>query len=149
MASILNPTDLSNIKTRIKSIDGNEKALWGRMTVNEMVCHLTDQIRVGTGDILSKDISSFALRNIVKNLVLMGMPTPKGKVMTVPEMNQEKKGTPPTTLENDKQLLLDSIDKLAGMEDTKPHPAFGKMNRKQWAKLSYLHMDHHLKQFGK
>ncbi|WP_424351099.1 DUF1569 domain-containing protein [Lutimonas sp.] len=28
------------------------------------------------------------------------------------------------------------------------HPFFGELNREEWARLVYKHLDHHLKQFG-
>jgi hypothetical protein len=29
-----------------------------------------------------------------------------------------------------------------------PHPIFGVMNESEWLRWAYLHMDHHLRQFG-
>jgi hypothetical protein len=28
------------------------------------------------------------------------------------------------------------------------HPMFGELNQKQWGKLIYIHLNHHLNQFG-
>jgi hypothetical protein len=79
------------------------------------------------------------------------MPAPKGKVETVPELKQGVKGTIPITIEQDKETLLsfiqtfkDKIDKSTNVI----HPAFGKLTTEQWARLCYIHLDHHLKQFS-
>ena len=29
-----------------------------------------------------------------------------------------------------------------------PHPIFGEMNRDEWGKIAYKHIDHHFRQFG-
>lgn len=149
MKSILNKKTKQNIIDRVQSINGSEHALWGKMNVHQMICHLTDQILVGLGEKSSKDVSNFVLRTIAKNIILMGMSAPKGKVKTVPEMDQNIEGTPPKELSTDKEKLIASIEKLSEKTETAPHPAFGKMNQKQWCKLAYSHLDHHLKQFGK
>ena len=32
--------------------------------------------------------------------------------------------------------------------DLSEHTFFGELDRKEWARLTYKHLDHHLKQFG-
>ncbi|MDP2363498.1 MAG: DUF1569 domain-containing protein, partial [Ignavibacteria bacterium] len=91
------------------------------------------------------------LKTVLKHLILLGMPAPKGKVETVPELKQGIGGTKPTTFEYDKKTLFSLVKNFKNIVEQKPnqiHPAFGKMNTKQWARLCYIHLDHHLKQFS-
>jgi hypothetical protein len=47
--------------------------------------------------------------------------------------------------------LLDSMERFSrGPRDFqfRPHPMFKKMSEGQWMRWGYLHMDHHLRQFG-
>ena len=52
----------------------------------------------------------------------------------------------------DKIALIKKISTFAvlGNESIKrtKHPIFGKMSYEEWDKLQYMHLDHHLRQFG-
>lgn len=59
--------------------------------------------------------------------------------------------TRPDDLERDKAKLKDLIGRFnaAGpAHDWSVHPLFGKLPGKQWGRLAYRHLDHHLRQFG-
>ena len=78
------------------------------------------------------------------------VPWPKG-FKTVPELDQQVGGTPPVVFDNDVRGLRNLVDRFTGRpRDFKwqPHPQFGQMSEKEWMRLGYLHMDHHLRQFG-
>ncbi|MBK9525384.1 MAG: DUF1569 domain-containing protein [Bacteroidetes bacterium] len=34
------------------------------------------------------------------------------------------------------------------MRPNAEHPYFGKLSSREWGRITYLHLDHHLKQFG-
>ena len=151
MKNILESSTLKEIESRIISLNENSPRLWGKMTVNEMICHCSDQIKMGVGILPTKYIGNFFLKTLVKHLILLGMPAPKGKVETVPELKQGIGGTKPTAFEDDKKILLSLVKEFKNIAEEKPnqvHPAFGRMNTKQWARLCYLHLNHHLKQFS-
>jgi hypothetical protein len=151
LKNILDLSTQSEIKGRITSLNDKSIRLWGKMSVNEMICHCSDQVKMAVGEIPTKYVGNFFLKTFVKHLILLGMPAPKGKVETVPELKQGVKGTIPITIEQDKETLLsfiqtfkDKIDKSTNVI----HPAFGKLTTEQWARLCYIHLDHHLKQFS-
>ncbi len=151
MKSILDEKGKKSILHRIEKVNYVERGLWGKMNSNEMLCHCTDQIKLSIGEIKDLSQKKFPLGKIMKYLVFWGMPTPKGKVETFKELKQGEGGTKPTNFENDKKLLIKSVIKF----DTKypkdkkiNHPAFGDMTKNEWGKLVYLHLDHHLRQFG-
>ena len=151
MKNILNSTTQKEIENRIISLNENSKRLWGKMNVNGMVCHCSDQLRLAFGELSSKDVSNVLLKTILKHLILLGMPAPKGKVETVPELKQGVGGSKPTSFDKDKITLLDIIKNFQNRIENNPnqvHPAFGKLTTKQWARLCYTHLDHHLKQFS-
>jgi hypothetical protein len=151
MPNLLEPETLGRIRARILDLRPDSPREWGKMTVLQALAHMADQLRIPSGEISAKDVSNFVSRHIVKNLVLAGMPAPKGKVATVAELDQRTGGTPPTTFEADKTKLLVLIDWLVSLPaDAKlpAHPFFGTMSKRQWARLAYTHLDHHLRQFG-
>lgn len=139
------------IEARINSLTEKSDRQWGKMNVNEMVCHCSDQIKMAVGLIPTRYRGNFLLKTLVKHLILLGMPAPKGKVETVPELKQGLMGTKPSSLDNDKLELIGllyNFQKLYEENIIIIHPAFGKMNRNQWARLCYIHLDYHLKQFS-
>lgn len=151
MKNILNEKDRYSIINRIQNLVSDSKNLWGKMDVNQMICHVSDQIKMANGEIQTKFVGNVILKTLVKRMTLLGMPIPKGKVKTAKELDQEKLGTKPTEFNNDKKLLIkliEEFDKSYLIEQETIHPAFGAMNKNQWGRLIYLHMDHHLSQFG-
>lgn len=152
MKNILNDQNREELVTRINNLKETNSALWGKMSVNEMLCHLADQIRVAVNEIKVADFSNFFTRTIASKLVLLGMPAPKGKVKTFHEIDLEKgNGTKPTSFENDKTLLKKIVSDFLEKDSSfnyQRHGAFGPFTKEQWGRIIYIHFDHHLKQFG-
>ena len=153
MHTILNATDSEQMLTRIHALQPDDRALWGRMTVNEALCHVTDVFRAAFGKINIPDQSNAFTRHVLKRLVLLGMPSPKGKIPTSPQLDQSQgKGTRPTTLEQDKQLFQEQMAEFIRKDAAfafQPHPIFGALTKAEWGRLLFLHTNHHLTQFGR
>jgi hypothetical protein len=136
---------------RIEKLSPSTPAKWGKMNVNQMLCHCADQLRLANGTKPSKFVGNFMLTTVFKWLALTVLKAPKGKVETVKELKQGRGGTNPTNFDNDKKALIDLIgnfDESFKTNKTVIHPAFGKMNHWQYGRLAYVHLDHHLNQFG-
>ena len=79
------------------------------------------------------------------------LPWPRGRIHTVPEAEQGVGGTPPGDFERDRAELLAVMARFcaaAPPERCPTHPIFGPMRPDDWGRWGYLHMDHHLRQFG-
>lgn len=131
---------------RIDKLTTDHKGTFGVMTVNQMVCHCTDQLRVALGTKTVGDQGTFDSNEIIQ-LAKTGrpVPTPKGLGQL------EGDGTTPTNLENDKEILKSHIlnfSKLPDDFDYSPHPYFGKIDKKRWTNLVIYHLNHHLGQFN-
>ena len=121
------------------------------MTPHQMVCHLNDGFK---GVIGEKEVESKAniFTTTVVKWVALYLPIPwlKG-FKTVPEFDQEIGGTPPKEFEKDLKELHLFIDRLTREKKDftwKKHPIFGEMSETEWLRWAYLHIDHHLRQFG-
>lgn len=58
-------------------------------------------------------------------------------------------GTPPKEFDRDVAELRTICDRFCERDPfTAVHPVFGAMTRTQWLRWGWLHMDHHLRQFG-
>lgn len=151
MKNILNKKDNDLVVARINSLSEKNDALWGKMNVNEMICHCADQIRMALGKIEIAFQGNFFMTKVLKNLILLGIPAPKGKVKTYKELDPLIGGTKPVGFDSDRKILIDKIkcfDKDYTPDAKILHPSFGPFSKSQWGRLIYVHLDHHLRQFG-
>lgn len=149
MATIRNEQDRAKLIERISKLNGDEQPIWGQMTADQMMSHL-----VQAGELPFEasvaDNSNLLSRTLIKPLMLYVLSMPK-EVKVSADLDQQQKGRKPRGLATDRELLIESIKKLATLPfDHKclDHPFFGKMSAKQWALIAHKHIDHHLKQFG-
>ena len=139
------------IVRRLRSVRADSARRWGTMTAHQMVRHCADACRMASGDATPADISTRATRGPIKWIALYApMPWPTG-IQTVPELDQRSAGTPPHTFDADVATLTALLGAIRGREDGTPwprHPIFGRLSQRAWLRWAYLHMDHHLRQFG-
>ena len=152
MKNILESAHRDEVIARIEKLSPNDSPLWGKMNVGEMICHLSDQVRMSLGEIKTEYVGNKFLEMVIKQLILLGLPAPKGKVETVKELKQGVGGTKPQNFDDDKNMLISKIEEFNNVFPANKklcHPAFGYMTKKQWGRLIFTHLDHHLKQFNK
>jgi hypothetical protein len=111
-----------------------------------MVAHLSDSLRMASGEIEVAPKRVPLRFSPLKQMVLYLLPIPKG-VPTSPELIARKPGDWSFEVAGLREELNGLVER--GAEALAPsHPAFGKLSAKQWGVLIYRHMDHHLRQFG-
>lgn len=148
MKTILNTTDLFNLKERINALSTSSKRKWGTMTVEEMVVHCTKQLQLALSEIPSVPQGSALMRTaLVKWISFSALPWPKGS-MTPNEMNKDKNSFQLKEIETEKSELINSLERVLQASTLFPHPFFGTLSRKEWGQLIYKHIDHHLQQFN-
>ncbi len=151
MQNILYQKDYEEIIARIGQLRPDTKRQWGRMNVNQMICHVSDPVRGALGLRQYKDAGNIFYRTILKWLLFYVMPFPKNSPTDI-EFNQlEGTGTPVTGFGHDLQLLLQLLEKLHATPmdgSLTRHPLFGKLSAWEWGRLTANHLDHHLRQFG-
>jgi len=151
LKTLARPHDKAENMRRLKTVRPECTRRWGRMTPHQMVCHLADAFRMVTHEKTASRANGVLQSTIVKWVALyLPLPWPSG-VPTRPEMDQEVGGTPPGDFAADLadlEALVEAITTLASYEDWPAHPIFGPMSEAAWLRWGYLHVDHHLRQFG-
>ena len=134
---------------RLGRLTITHRALWGRMSAHEMVCHLSDSFRLALGRKTASDATGVLQRTLMKWFALyVPLQWPKG-IGTRPEMAQGLGGTRPSEFERDRSELRNLIADFVSHESFNVgHPIFGRMTSGQWLRWGYLHVDHHFRQFG-
>lgn len=151
MKTLANETDKNEVLQRLNKVRHDSSRQWGKMTAHQMVCHLNDSFKAGTGEKVVSNRSNFISRTFMRWFALQVPFTwPKG-VKTMPEMDQEIGGTKPDEFAVDRLELEKTVERFTAIaQDFQwlPHPIFGDMSHAEWLRWGYLHMDHHLRQFG-
>ncbi len=146
MRSIFNPRDHLELHERVQRLTTTQKARWGKMTPLQMVAHLSDSLRMASGELEVVPKKAPLRFAPLKQLVLYLLPIPKGLSGSA-ELSERKPGDWSTEIAALREELNGLVER--GAEALAPsHPAFGKLSAKQWGVLIYRHMDHHLRQFG-
>ncbi len=149
--TLADPDCRTAVLGRVKALRPHSARRWGRMTAHQMVCHLSDCNRVALGEVVVTAPPTRLPRAIVKWVSLYTpLPWPAG-LPTNPELDQDVGGTRPGDFAHDVAALEATVERLmsrAGRGDWPPHPDFGEMSEGDWLRWAYLHMDHHLRQFG-
>jgi len=151
MKSLAQERYILEIQRRLKTVTPDCKRQWGQMSPHQMICHLSDSFLAVTGRKHVSMATSPWHRTVIKWIALYApLRWPQG-VPTRPEIDQEFGGTRPSDFADDVALLetlfaqfTDEIDSINGQA----HPIFGSMSKSDWLRWAYLHMDHHLRQFG-
>ena len=148
MKNLFERETVDEIISRIDKLQPGSPRQWGKMDVAQMMAHCS-----GTMDMASGRMN---LPRILIGRLIGGLAKP---IYT----NEKPFGKNAPT---DKTLVIaDTRDFLCEQEQLKqkvrqfheggeakctrhPHPFFGKLTPQEWARGSYKHLDHHLRQFG-
>lgn len=151
MKTLARPRDRAEILQRLRQVRSDSVRRWGRMSAHQMVCHVSDALRMGMGHKAVSHATSPLHRTIVKWIVLyLPLPWPAG-ILTRPEIDQELGGTRPVDFAADVaqlEALLGLVTAETSSFEWQAHPIFDRMSDADWLRWGYLHMDHHLRQFG-
>lgn len=146
MQSLFNVNDNDLIQERINKLTPGTKALWGKMTVSQMLAHLQPTMLLSLGELRLKRslMGRFVGEKVKKKIV-----TPEPFTQNIPTLAAFK--VPAKDFETEKIALLNSINRFKegpSVVSKRPHPFFGQMASEEWDMLQWKHLDHHLRQFG-
>jgi len=145
MPTLLDPTQRESLRQRLRRLQPSATPRWGTLTAPRMLCHLADQFRVSLGDVPVQRVDTWPRRTLLKWLVVYSpLKPPPGKIETAPEMMT----TAPTSWSADLAQVEQLMDRLAAAPSHAMHPFFGPLSHGGWGRLTWKHLDHHLRQFG-
>ncbi len=132
---------------RVLSVQENDEVKFGKLNVKQMICHCEDRFRMLFGEIEGLYKQNVDMQEI-RAKVQRGE-----SVQTVDGLDQVAgEGTQPTVFEQDKQILVDYINRFSECNNDFEfsfHPFMGDINGEYWEKVVIHHLDHHLGQFGR
>ena len=149
--SIADLTAIQEVVGRINQLTEQSQRQWGSMSVNLMITHCADQIKICLEEKPAKMFGNKITQAISRFLFFkVGMKFPKN-ARTLPELDPNKNlMTKPDLFAKDRQELIALVEKFFDLPKSRmfSHPLLGKATKDEIGKLIYLHLDHHLRQFG-
>ena len=143
--------DRAEILRRLEAVGPDSARRWGTMTVHQMICHCADACRMARGEAKVAPVGGLWARTVIKGVALYApMKWPSG-IPTVQELDQRTAGTAPREFAGDRAELAALLQTIVAGPERRPwpsHPIFGSMSESAWLRWAWLHMDHHLRQFG-
>jgi hypothetical protein len=145
--SLFDPAVRTELEQRVRLISPDSRALWGKFSPQGMLAHLTQSARMALGDLHVPLIPRpLIVRKLIKVLLFYVVPFPKSAPTA-----RELLTPDPTPVEPLRDELITLMRRIADgpREGIGPaHPLFGPLSYEDWARLAWLHTDHHLRQFG-
>jgi hypothetical protein len=145
--------DVAELAARLATLNPASRRQWGQMSCGQMICHLSDAFRAPLGDgppLAPRD--TWLSRTLVKWVALSTpLPWPREKARASPEIDQVAgAGTPPGELTADVATLVELMKRFVAQDrrDRPFHAAFARLSAREWGRWGWVHVDHHLRQFG-
>lgn len=141
---------VDELSDRLKKLSVNSKPQWGNMTAVEMMRHCTEAINLtlqtrppsNHNSTFRQKLNKFLILHFIKKI-------PKGK-QAPKQINMALRPFTLDTFENEQANYHEALQRFKTHKTPilNSHPYFGKMINKQWGIVTWMHLDHHMRQFG-
>jgi hypothetical protein len=145
--TIFDSADRDVLLARLDRLMPDATARWGTMTAHRMLCHLSDSIQVGLGEMPAEFKTGPFANPVARWLLAYVVPFPKGKAQTAPEMLTTQPTDWPSDLAAVRGQLTAAAERGSNGKWAR-HPAFGDVSGRMYGVFIHKHVDHHLRQFG-
>jgi hypothetical protein len=146
---IFNPESTAILHARIDQLRPDTQALWGKMTVDQMLAHCCVPYEQALG--LRSDGPNAFMKWMLRLFFKQGMVNEvpyKKSLPTAPAFVIANR----RQFDKEKEKLKDLVARFAapGRDhyEGKEQISLGKLSATEWNNLTYKHLDHHLRQFG-
>ena len=147
--TIFDPTLKQQLLARIDNLSPTANRKWGKMNASQALRHMALGTQMALGELLVESKPFGALKKKLFRFVLLNVPAPKGKAETLPPLNMVKLNIDPTDFEAERANLKSYLEKASTSTSfAQENSKAGRFSPDDWGRLTYNHLDHHLKQFG-
>jgi hypothetical protein len=135
----------SQLVQRLQALRPDSERRWGKMTVDQMLWHVSDALALSIGEITIPPEKPPIPRGLLK-FILLNVPWMKNgptHPAFVAKQNYD--------FNAERTRCLQLIDRVSSRDlngEWPTHPVFGTMTGSQVSRLHAKHLNHHLTQFG-
>jgi Protein of unknown function (DUF1569) len=145
--NLLQQSPYERLLERLNRLEPSSTALWGKMDVAQMLAHTAKVLAEAT----SREPTKQEFMCVILGPLFKRSTLTKGFSKNTPS-TANVIATSSCDFETEKSNLIHALEHFfqgqeAGITN-QPHTFFGRMSANEWARLQWLHLDHHLKQFG-
>jgi hypothetical protein len=132
---------------RFEKLRTDSQRQWGKMSVDQMVWHINETLRMAIGELPVASKGYGPLKQAIFKFMVFNLPFPKEKGQASPELLATRNYDLDGELRRFPMLLEHVASKdIAG--EWPVHPFIGPLTGEQWSRAMFIHMDHHLRQFS-
>jgi hypothetical protein len=148
MRSVSDGRVLASLNGRLERLGPEQPRRWGRMTAHQMAVHLAEVAEAALGR-HGFSVPIRPPRPVIKVVALyLPFPWPRGIRTGADPAGQTLS---PDAFLVDRGRAVTTLSELAAAGPSvlvDCHPIFGPMSHADWHRWAFLHVDHHLRQFG-
>lgn len=148
MKNLYTPEVHEELVARIGRLRPEMTALWGRMTVAQMLAHCSEVIEVFLGKRLDDTpLIAKLFGGMIRRMILSDRPYPRDS-----RTHPQYRVTDNRDFETEKRRLQENIRRFTREDrqaaESHEHAMFGRMTVDERGRAMFKHLDHHLTQFG-
>ncbi|MEX1192539.1 MAG: DUF1569 domain-containing protein [Brumimicrobium sp.] len=142
----------SNLEAILPVLDRlteDKNPLWGSMNAQEMVEHLTDTLKIASGETKQKLLIPEEKITSMQGFLETDKEMARNlEVPFAPKERQLRNESLEDAIDEFVEQWITFEDHFSDAKTTELHPFYGDLNFKQWNQLNSKHLTHHFKQFG-
>ena len=148
MKNLFEPATIAEVKQRMAELTPESRPQWGRMSAAQALAHCGIALSMAAGELTPpRSLLGRIFGRTAINSLFQGKPMGRNAAgHPTAQVTDER------DLETERQNLIDRLHSFqaAGPDGCtrQPHFFFGKLTPEEWATFQYIHIDHHLRQFG-
>ncbi|HKI44739.1 MAG TPA: DUF1569 domain-containing protein [Balneolales bacterium] len=147
MQTLLDAGCRKDVLNRLSGLFPDDKPKWGTMSAPQMIAHVSMQMKCALGINHEKPLNPIWRFWPLKKLVIYIVPWPHG-LPTAESWKNPQRSDWNREMEQ-LQMLIREFPNKRSLDEWGIHPILGQLNKKDWGRLSYRHINHHLRQFGR
>jgi uncharacterized protein DUF1569 len=139
------PAVRASILARVGKLTPDTKHQWGKMTVDQMLWHVSQSLAQSLGQIPSMP-NRVPVPKWLSKFVAFNFPWPKGAPTPADLVAVDHYG-----FESQRRRCMQLVGTFTAKdlsETWTPSASFGRLTGREWSRFQAKHVDHHLRQFG-
>ena len=154
MKTVFDSIAKEKLLQRLKLLTADSIGLFGVMNPSQMLHHLAMSNQLAISEIVLPDKSRFLSRTLYRWMTFLNMRPSinrlkKKPLRTFKQMDIVRNKLEVESFEKEKEFFLQKLNQLLNADSfPAKHPLFGRMNKTQWGRWVYVHIDYHFVQFG-